>query len=167
MRRNFIVGSLAVLVFSLSLVAVSAKANFSGTWNLDLSKSEGLPPTIKGQVMTVTQTEGKLNIESKITTDQGDQSVSDTYTLDGKPADFTSKGPNGVEGKGKRTVKWSDDGNRLEVKEEITYDTPNGAVALEIARTWTLSADGKTLTIVMDISSVMGAQQIKRVFAKK
>ena len=167
MKRNFVVGSAACLVFALGLIAASAKANFSGTWNLDKSRSEGLPPTVKDQVMTVTQTDDKISIESKLTTEQGDQNVSDTYVLDGKPADFTSKGPGGIEGKGKRTAKWSADGNGIDVTEEVTYDTPNGAVAVNITRKWTLSPDGKTLTIEMNVSSEMGSQQIKRVLVKK
>lgn len=167
MKRNFVVGSAACLVFALGLIAASAKANFSGTWNLDKSKSEGLPPTLKDQVLVVTQTDDKLNIESKLTMEQGDQNISDTYVLDGKPTDFTSKGPGGMEGKGKRTAKWSADGNGIDVSEDITYDTPNGAVDVHITRKWVLSADGKTLTIDMDVNSPMGAQHIKRVLVKK
>lgn len=167
MKRKFAVGSVACLVFALGLVAASAKANFSGTWNLDKTKSEGLPPAIKDQVLTVVQTGDKLSIESKMTLEEGDQTISDTYMLDGKPADFTSKGPGGMEGKGKRTAKWSADGNGIEVSENIVYDTPNGPVTVEIARKWTLSQDGKTLTIDMNVTSPMGSQQIKRVLVKK
>jgi hypothetical protein len=157
----------ALLVFAMGLIGAAAKANFSGTWTLDKSKSEGLPPSIKDQVMTVTQANDKLTIESKLVTEQGDQTNSDVYTLDGKPADFTSKGPGGVEGKGKRTAKWAADGNGIEVSEEITYETPNGPVAVNITRKWALAADGKTLTIDMNIASPMGSQQIKRVLVKK
>jgi hypothetical protein len=168
-KRTFIVSSLTVCLASalFAIVAAAAKVDFSGTWTLDKSKSEGLPPVIKDQVMTVTQTGDKINIETKLTTDEGEQNVSDVYTLDGKPADFTAKGPGGIEGKGKRTAKWSADGNKIEVTEAVTYDTPQGALALDITRTWMLSADGKALTIDMDISSAMGSQKIKRVLVRK
>jgi hypothetical protein len=166
-KRKIIVGGVALLVFTLGLIGAAAKANFAGTWTLDKSKSEGLPPNIKDQVMTVTQAGDKLNIETKLTTAQGDQDIADVYTLDGKPADFTAKGPGGIEGKGKRTAKWSGDGNAIEVTEEITYETPNGALAVDITRKWTLAADGKTLTVEMNVASAMGSQQIKRVFIKK
>lgn len=169
MKRTFIVGGLsACLVSALFVIsAAAAKVDFSGTWTLDKTKSEGLPPQIKGQVMTVSQSGDKINIESKMTTDEGEQDVSDVYTLDGKPADFTSKGPGGLEGKGKRTAKWSADGNSIEVTEAITYDTPQGSINVDITRTWALSADGKVLTIDMNVSSAMGSQQIKRVLVKK
>jgi hypothetical protein len=167
-KRNLLVGSIAAcLVLALSVIGAAAKANFSGTWTLDKSKSEGLPPNLKDQVMTLAQTGDKINIEAKLTLDEGEQNVSDVYTLDGKPVDFTPKGPGGVEGKGKRTAKWSADGNGIEVTEAITYDTPQGSVAVDITRTWTLSADGKTLTVDMNISSAMGSQHIKRVLVRK
>lgn len=167
MKRKFMVLGVACLVFALGLVAASAKANFSGTWTLDKTKSEGLPAALKDQVMTVTQTDDKLVIESKLTTEKGEQNQTDTYTLDGKPADFTAKGPGGMEGKGKRTAKWTADGNGIDVSEEILFDTPQGSATVNITRKWTLSADGKTLTIDMNVSSPMGSQQIKRVLVKK
>jgi hypothetical protein len=166
-KRTVIFGSVMALVLALGLVAASAKANFTGTWNLDKARSEGLPAAVKEQVLTVSQTDDKLSIESKLTTDQGDQNNSDVYVLDGKPADFTSKGPGGVEGKGKRTAKWTADGNGIDVSEDIVYDTPQGEVTVNITRKWTLSADGKTLTIDMTVNGPMGTQQIKRVMAKK
>ena len=167
MKRNFMMACVAALVFALALVGASAKANFSGTWTLDKSKSEGLPPTMKDQVLTVKQDGDKLNIESKVMMEQGDQVNNEVYTLDGKPADFTSKGPGGMEGKGKRTAKWAADGNGIEVSEEILYDTPQGSATVNITRKWALSADGKELTIIMDISGPMGSQHIKRVLVKK
>ncbi|HEX8174874.1 MAG TPA: hypothetical protein VF543_07130 [Pyrinomonadaceae bacterium] len=167
MKRNFVMAGVAALVFALSLVGASAKADFSGTWTLDKSRSEGLPPAIKDQVMVVKQDGDKVNIDSKLTTESGEQNVTDVYVLDGKPADFTQKGPGGAEGKGKRTAKWAADGNGLDVKEEVTFETPNGSLALDVTRKWTLSADGKTLTVEMNIASAMGTQQMKRVFVKK
>lgn len=159
--------SVALLVCAFGLVSAYAKANFSGTWTLDKTKSEGLPAVIKDQVLTVKQDGDKLTIDSKMTTDDGDLTNSDVYTLDGKPADFTDKRPNGLEGKGKRTAKWSADGNGIEVSEEISYDTPQGAVTVNVTRKWALSADGKSLTIDMDIASPMGSQHVKRVLVKK
>ncbi|HKS27528.1 MAG TPA: hypothetical protein VJS44_06895 [Pyrinomonadaceae bacterium] len=167
MKRNFVMAGVAALVFALSLIGASAKADFSGTWTLDKSKSEGLPAALKDQVLVVKQEGDKLTIDNQLTTEAGDQHSTDIYSLDGKPADFTQKGPGGAEGKGKRTAKWTADGNGADIKEEVTYETPQGAIAVDIERKWMLSADGKTLTIDMSISSAMGSQQMKRVFVKK
>ena len=118
-------------------------------------------------MLTVKQDGDKLTIDSKLTTEQGEQTNTDVYTLDGKPADFTSKGPGGLEGKGKRTAKWAADGNGIEITEEVVFDTPQGAVTVNYVRKWALSADGKSLTIDMDVTSPMGSQHIKRVLVKK
>jgi hypothetical protein len=164
MRRTLILSCLALI---LTLGVALAKANFSGTWTLDTAKSEGLPPSIKAQTMTITQTEDKINIETTMTTDDGEVSDKATYTLDGKDAPYSPKLPNGLEGKGKRMAKWTADGTGIEVKEEATYDTPQGVITVQVDRKWSLSVDGKTLTIDMTINSPQGTQAIKRVLVKK
>lgn len=167
MKRKLVLGSVVTLVFALGLVAASAKANFSGTWILDKSKSEGLPAALKDQTLTVVQTDDKISVEAKLVLEDGDQNVSDHFIVDGKTVDFTPKGPNGMEGKGKRTAKWSADGNSIDVSENSTFETPSGPVDVQVTRKWTLSADGKTLRIDRTVISPMGTQQINSVFVKK
>src|SRR4028118_795975 len=129
MKRKIAAGSVALAaLFALSLVAASAaaKADFSGKWALDKTKSEGLPPNID-QLMTVTQTGDKIELETKITGPQGERTIKDSYNADGKEVDFTPQGPQGAIGKGKRTAKWTAEGAALEVSETATLDGPNGA----------------------------------------
>lgn len=144
--------------------AAAAKADFSGTWQLDKNNSEGLPPGMD-QIMTIVQTGDKLSLETKLITDEGEQVVADSYTLDGKETDFTPKTPGGQTGKGKRTAKWTADG--LEVTETSTFDGPQGPVDVQMQRKWVLSADGKTLKIELVADGPQGKQQIKRTFIKK
>ena len=166
MKHIIAITSAAVLVVALCVAVASAKADFSGTWILDKSKSEGLPPGLD-QTMTVVQTGDKLSLETKLISDEGERVVSDSYTLDGKEAEFTPQTPNGPAGKGKRTAKWSADGNGIEVVENSTFDGPEGAVNIQMTRIWTLSADGKTLKIDLTADGPNGKQQIKRTFVKK
>lgn len=156
--------ALAILLSIFSVQVFAANPDFSGTWKLDKAKSEGLPPGMD-QEMSVTQTSDKISLETKLTTDQGEQTIADSYTLDGKETEFAPKTPNGASGKGKRTAKWTTDG--IEVNEVSTFDTPDGAVTVKMTRKWTLSADGKTLQIEINAESPQGTQTIKRVFAKK
>src|SRR5678815_5521219 len=109
------------------ITTASAKADFSGTWILDKGNTEGLPPGMD-QTMTVVQTGDKLSLETKLITQEGEHVVSDSYTIDGKEAEFSPKAPNGQTGKGKRTAKWTADGNGIEVNETSTFDGPEGAV---------------------------------------
>ena len=158
--------AIVALVITLGLVVASAKADFSGTWSLDKSKSEGLPPGMD-QTMTVVHTGDKLLLETKLITQEGERVVSDMYMLDGKEAEFTPKAPNGQSGKGKRTAKWSADGNGIEVNENSTFDGPEGSVNVQMTRIWSLSADGKTLKIDIAADGPNGKQIIKRTFTRK
>jgi hypothetical protein len=166
MRRQMMRTASALVLALTFVITAQAKADFSGTWVLDKSQSEGLPPGMN-QTMTVTQTGDKLSIETKLITEQGERVVPDAYVLDGKETEFAPQTPSGEKGKGKRTSRWSADGNGIEVKEEATFDTPDGEVTLQTTRKWTLSSDGKTLKIEMNVEGPNGAQQIKRTFTKK
>lgn len=169
MKRKIAAGSVAVVAFaalSLVVAAAAAKADFSGKWVMDKAKSEGLPPNIE-QTMTITQTGDKIDLETKITTPQGERTVKDSYTVDGKEVDFSPQGPQGPMGKGKRTAKWSADGAALEVSETATLDGPNGPDEVSATRKWTLAADGKTMTIELTFSGEQGTQKTKRVFVKQ
>lgn len=166
MKRIIAKGCLVVLVLTLYTVMTSAKADFSGTWTLDKGNSEGLPPGMD-QLMTVVQTADKLSIETKLITEQGEQVVPDSYMLDGKEVEFAPKTPGGQTGKGKRIAKWGADGNSIEVSENATFDTSEGAVAVQATRKWTLSPDGKTLRIDMTIDGPNGKQVLKRTFVRK
>ena len=165
-NTKHIIIAMSALVMTLCTVVASAKADFSGTWILDKSSSEGLPPGMD-QTMTVVHTGDKLLLETKLISQEGDRVVSDMYMLDGKEAEFSPKAPNGQSGKGKRTAKWAADGNGIEVNETSTFDGPEGAVNIQMTRTWTLSADGKTLKIDITADGPNGKQQVKRTFTRK
>lgn len=144
----------------------SAKADFNGTWTLDKANTEGLPPGMD-QIMTVVQTGDKISLETKLISEEGEQVVADSYTLDGRETEFTPRTPGGQTGKGKRTAKWTADGNGIEVTEMSTFDGPQGPVNVQMQRKWMLSADGKTLKIELVAEGPQGKQQIKRTFIKK
>lgn len=155
---------MAALFMSLTFAASAAKIDLSGTWALDKTKSEGLPPSMD-QLMTVTQKDDKITVETKFTTDKGEQTISDSYTIDGKETEYTPKVPSNVtNAKGKRTTKWTTDG--FEVLETITGDTPTGAVTVQTTRKWSLSADGKTLKIDLTQKLPDGTRETKRTFIK-
>ena len=169
MKRKIAAGGVAaaaLVALSLVVVAAAAKADFSGKWVMDKAKSEGLPPNVE-QTMTVTQSDDKIELENKITTPQGERVIKDSYTADGKEADFTPQGPRGAMGKGKRTAKWSGDGSTLEVSETAMLDGPNGPDEVSATRKWSLSADGKTLTVELTFNGEQGTQKTKRVFVKQ
>jgi len=157
---------LAMCLFLVTAIyAAAPKADFTGTWVMDSAKSEGVPEGME-QTMTVKQTGDKIDQETKVMQEQGDQTVSSVYMLDGKEVEYPVKRQIG-EGKGKRIAKWAADGNGFEVSEEETVETPNGAVVLKFARKWVMAPDAKSLTIDLDVTSPNGPIHTKRIFVKK
>ena len=144
-----------------------AKKNFAGTWVLDAAKSEGLMMPGLEQTMTVKQDGDKFENESKLKTQRGERTMNESFTADGKEGEFTMRMRQN-ETKGKRTVKWSSDGTSVEVNEAADIQTPDGGTAsIKTTRKWSLSADGKTLTIEESRTSPRGEQKSKRVFNKQ
>jgi hypothetical protein len=167
MRRKLMMSSITVLALVVSMgVAAAQKPNFSGTWVMDRSRSIGLPPGME-QTMTVTQTGDKIELETKLITAQGERVIKDSYTLDGKEADFTPQGPTGPSGKGKRKATWLPRGNGIVVNEEATTEGEKGPVTTGLVRKWILSPDGATLTIDMYYDGPNGSYETKRIFLKK
>lgn len=169
MRSRFAAAgaTLAAFVLVAVSVAAAAKPNFAGSWTLDASKSECGQRGCGTETMTVKQDGDKLDVERKITTPQGERTTSDSYVADGKEGDFTMQ-MMGNSQKGKRTVKWSADASALEIKETASFQTPDGGTAnLETSSKWTISGDGKTLTIEQTRTSPRGTQTSKRIFNKQ
>ena len=164
MKNLFALSILSLLLVATSLA--STKANFTGTWKLDAAKSEGLPPGMD-QVMTITQTDDKISLQTKVITEQGEQTIEDSYVVSGQMVDFTPKMGNGTTGKGKRTAKWTADGAGIEVTEEAELETMDGTAKVQITRKWLLAADGKTLTIELNFKGPQGSNSSKRTFVKK
>ena len=159
---------LTVLMFTLSGFAIGAaeKVDLSGVWALDKTRSEGLPPDME-QTLTIKQAGERVDVEAKISGRRGEQTVNDSYVLDGKEKDFTPALVGGGTGKGKRTSAWTAEGNGFDSNEEATIDGPEGAETVKAKRRWRLSADGKTLTIEMSFEGQNGVVNSKRVFTKK
>lgn len=167
-KSKMIYAGMIMLLCVASVGAAAQKADFSGTWTLDKSRSEGVPPDTE-QTMTVKQTDDRVEIQTIISGAQGEQKISDHYVLDGKETDFTPNLMGGAQAsaKGRRTSTRTADGNGFDVTERATIDGPDGEVEIEATRTWRLSPDGKTLTVELSMKSSQGSRTSKRVFVKK
>jgi hypothetical protein len=170
---NTIMRYKTVLALALAILSTTGSAfcapkpNFSGTWELDGKKSEGVPGEMR-QVMTVRQEGDRLDLEIKTTTKQGDRTSTDSYVVSGQETEFTPALV-GAEGtaKGKRVATWSADGSGFDATEHATLKSDEGTDEIKGKRTWRISADGKTLTIEMDLAGAKGPIKSKRVFNKK
>lgn len=170
MKRQIIFGGSMILILAISLSitmnSAVAQTGFSGTWLLNRERSEGLPSGMN-QVMTVARNGNVIRVKTKLITEQGEQTVSDVYKVNGRETEFSAQASGGETSSGNRVARWASDGMGIEVHEVSMIDTPNGLMPVETSRRWTLSADGKSLTIKMTVKGPRGIQQNKRIFIRR
>ncbi len=188
MKRNFVIAAvLTLFVMALSVSAQKADS-FSGTWTLDVSKSKlGERSSIESQTLTVTQTDKDIKIATSTKRSAppagapgggggrpggggmggpggpgGDNSVS--YNLDGKEVTIEQETP-----RGKIPTKMTGkvDGGKLNLSTSRTVQTPNGEMTMTTKETWSLSADGNTLTVDRESASMRGPVSAQSVYTRK
>jgi hypothetical protein len=146
--------ALAALMAS---AAFAAQPNFTGDWKLAVGKSEfGQFPPPSAMSQKVTHEDPSLKVATKMSTDNGDFEFAGNYSTDGKET-TNEFGPASM----KSTAKWEG--------EVLVIDTKGrfGDNDLTMKDRWTLSADGKTMTLVRRWSSSMGDVDQKLVFEKQ
>jgi|SRR5215813_8267006 len=153
-----------ILPFLAAIAAAALHPDFTGTWVMDKDRSFSNPPGFE-QTLTIVHTGDQIKLESRQKTAQGERVINETYNLDGKEAEFTPAGGQ-PDAKGKRSAIWLPDG-RIVINDKISSSSPKGPVVQEITRKWSLSADGRTLTIDYYIDDQRGSFELKRVFVKQ
>jgi hypothetical protein len=148
------------LILTLLLAAASfaeGQPNFSGTWKLNVSKSDFGPlPGPDDRSDVIEQTEGGIKDKVTASNQQGKQD----YTLS-----FKTDGSEAVNKVGEREVKvsakWT--GPALAVTTKLSFND----MEIKIDANWTLSADGATLTQAVHLTSSMGEADQKMVYEKQ
>jgi hypothetical protein len=147
----------------------SAKVDFTGDWQLDKTRSEGVPKEMD-QAMTIKQEADRLEVKVRVTGGpNGDQTLEDRYVLNGEATDFKPPlmGGGSVQS-AKRTAKWASEGKGFDATEVAEVEGPDGTDTVKATRSWRISEDGKTLTIEMAVDMGGGqGNKSKRVFTKK
>ena len=146
---------LALVSAILLALQPAAKPDFSGEWKMNPSKSNfgGLPGP-SSVVRSITHAEPSLTIVETQVADVGETSSTRKYTTDGTPMTFTAQG---TEVRGQAT--W--DGPTLVVVSSVD------AAALTFNDKMTLSADRKTLTSAVHLSTPQGDVDFLIVFEKQ
>lgn len=166
MRRTF---STAVVLVALAgtLTLAQAKPDFSGTWTLDVEKSEmgggpgGGGPEGRGPgrpldaKVVIKQTATELVIDQQV---NGNSNVM-TLKLDG--GESVNTGMRG--GQMKSKAQWN--GARLIVQSTQTMRTPNGERTLDTTETRSLGPDG-TMIVERTSDTPRGKRTQKLVFKK-
>ena len=151
----------AVVLFSFTTVV--DRANFSGDWKLDESKSElgefggrvarSIKADQKDNALTIARTTPGFNGGDPVTTTV-------TLTFDGKVTE--SEGFGGS--KRKSTASWSDDAT-LTINTTTTFERDGQTSEFKSSETWTLTKDG-SLSVVAHSNSPRGESTTKAIYKK-
>lgn len=187
MRKTIFLAALVCLL-AVSAFAQDKKADFSGGWTLDVSKSKlDERARVESMTMTVAQTDKDIKIETAVKRlpppanaggGMGDGmrrgggmrggfggDGNYTYTLDGKETSINQETPMGAIPV-KLKAELGGDG-KLKLSSARTMNTQMGEMTITTKETWTLSEDGKTLTVKRDMETPRGTNSSEMVFTKK
>lgn len=147
-----------------SFASLPDKANFSGEWKLNESKSDlGQAAAWAPRKIKVEQKDDAITISKTAPSFTGeDVTVSETLTFDGKEVETTVFGNS----KRKATAKWSDDGQTLTIAFNVMLDFNGQQTEIKGTETWVLTDGGKTLISQNNSSSSFGDIQAKGVYEK-
>lgn len=166
MKPKMIISCAVAMLCLLQFASALSKPDFSGTWVMDVNRSFSNPAGLE-QTLMVVHNGDQIKVDAKLKTQQqGEQTINETYTLDGKETEFTPPGAQ-PGAKGKRKAMWLPNDRGAVIEDVVTSDSPNGPVTRKTMRKWTLSADGSTLTVDYYFDDQRGSFEAKRVFVKK
>jgi hypothetical protein len=156
MTRTLVIAALFGLV-GWAPAAAQPKPNFTGDWKMNAAASNfGGMPVPTSLTQKVAHEEPTMKIASAQSGEFGDWNTDFTFTTDGKEC-VNSAG----EFQLKSTLEW--EGPVLVVDSKMDFQ---GNAATFTDR-WTLSEDGKTLTVTRQFSGPMGAGEGKIIFDRQ
>ena len=148
---------LAAGALLVGVVTQAASQNLSGEWKLNFAKSDyGKFPAPSSMTRKIAHNDPKLILTTTQKGAQGEVTSKLVYTTDGKESVNQVAG-----GEAKGIAQWIGDKLMIESSREFQ------GVTLKQKDIWTLSADGKTLTIDSHVSIPNGEFDIKQVFDKQ
>jgi hypothetical protein len=157
MKRRIVLGVLA-----LTVAAIAAdKPDFTGTWKLDATKSDfGQMPAPEKMERVIDHKDPAIKIKTTQSSPNGDRTMDTEYTLDGK--EQKQETPRGVV---MYTPKW--EGNVVVIDSKRTMNVQGQQVEITGVERWSLSEDGKTMTVDSKMVAPMGELTMKAVFGKQ
>lgn len=192
MKKTIFIAALVCLTAFAAFAQDKKAKDFSGSWTLDVGKSKlDERARIESMTLTVAQTDKDIKVETatkRLPPPEGaggggngqgggmgrgmgrggfggGGDGTSVYTLDGK--ETTTE----VDGRmGKIPVKLKaeiESGGSLKLSRSSTFTTPDGERTNTTKETWSLSEDGKTLTVKRESESPFGKNSSEMVFTKK
>lgn len=157
--RNFLcrLFLVALVAAACGLPGAQAKSNFSGTWKLNAAKSDfGAMPAPDSRTDKITHQDPDLNDTVNQSGQMGEVTADLKYSTDGKETTNTIRGT-----EIKSTANW--EGDELVISGKGSFQGAD----VTLKDRWSLSPDGKTLTILRHVNSPMGETDQKIVLEKQ
>lgn len=133
------------------------KPDFSGEWTLNTTKSDFGPMPMPGKlVRKIEHKDPELKITTTTAGQAGERTVESAYKTDG--SESVNKA---AQGESKSVVKWEGSALTFATKREIQ------GMTIEQSEKWSMSEDGKTLTVDGQLKSPQGELALKIVMDKK
>lgn len=153
----------AVLTFAAAPAIAQDKPNFSGTWVLDIGKSDfGPSPAPEAMTLVIVHKDPALKVTStQKSGDMGEVKNDRNITTDGK--DNVNKLSMGPMGDQNITSKSTWAGRSL----VTTFSLDAQGMTIAVKDTWDVSADGKTLTSTRVLGTPDGDFTMKMFFSKQ
>jgi hypothetical protein len=164
MRLVALTVMVSLFILPVKMNAQGTKANFSGSWAFNESKSNlGDGGNFRrASQMTVTQEGNNLTVARVRTNQNGEATpTSEKFTLDGKESvNDSGRGPS------KAIVTWSADGKALNFAITRTFDRNGETTTMKSTEAWTLT-DAKTLSVLSTMTMQDQEMKTTLVYDKK
>jgi hypothetical protein len=170
-RFLYMLGGLSPIVLAVGLASAQGKVNFSGTWRLDKSKSDVSELLETGDraeklqdasmMMVVKQQGTTLRVTRTLKVEGKEKQGTYLYNTDGTKTTNTSPRGRSVVSK----ASW--EGKNLVIVSTSELTILWKEFSANIKEVWSLSPDGKSLTIDAQIHSPRGDQRVKALFDKQ
>jgi hypothetical protein len=142
----------ALILTALLAVPLAAAPNLSGNWVLNIAKSQyGQFPAPEIMTRQIRHQDPGLSMSTYQKGAQGEVTTELKYSTDGQSA---------VNGANQGSARW--EGDKLVIESSREYQ----GTKLSQSEEWTLSPDGKTLTIATHLKLPNGEFDVKQVFEK-
>lgn len=156
-RRLSQILTAGILALAVAALPAAAKPNFTGTWKLVADKSDfGPMPAPEKLEQKIEHNDPEVKVTATQSTQNGEVTAELSYNTEGKETTNQLRGQ-----PMKSTAKW--DGEALAVDSKLDFQGNE----ITLSDKWTLSEDGKTLTMNRKINSPQGELEMKIVLAKQ
>jgi hypothetical protein len=160
--------ALGLIVGLSAFITFDQPVDFSGSWVLDVQKSElgdPVPKTRKSMIKILQQQPGLIMEKSVIDSTGKLHSKIDTITFNGKVTKLNVG--NGLIIERLMTQAWSDDKQVMTLASKFTVDNNGEPIEFTGSEIWSLADGGKTLTIVNETVLPDRTDKIKLVYTKE